>query len=209
MPPHATVSDATTATPREKYEGKKVWVYGGGPPVCVTPHSTTEYVGSIEDPVKVLKVERWAEKIPIEVRRGGGTLPPRAVMQPFVFTVQPVKRMRAAMVSHGNMPTAPWQLPFEGKTCQQFLVPFESSVHVERELSLTPPPDEMTGVIARLKAQKTARPDIRGLTHLQLLWLRGVLEVPLADLNTILTAPTWTIYGAPGRGPAGLLNPVQ
>lgn len=194
------VEDETTRALRERYEGREVWVYGGGPLTCRTGSSTVNYTGSPLTAVRVISLSRVRQRTAVPLR--GGTLPPQEVDTPILLRVRVPKSFQASSGSTTGT-SEDWFELARSETCQEFTELYVDEAHLSRELSLTPPPDDVKEVLHRFDTLPPEHEQPRsslGLTHRQALWLKGAPESPLTDLDTLLRAGEWAWIGPPGRG---------
>ncbi|BDP42218.1 hypothetical protein DAETH_21870 [Deinococcus aetherius] len=194
------MEDETTRALRERYEGREVWVYGGGPLTCLTGSSTVDYTGSPLTPVRVVGLSRVRQRTAVPLR--GGTILPQEVDTPILVRV---RLPESFQVSSGSTTgtSEDWFRLARSATCREFTELYANEAHLSRELSLTPPPDDVKEVLrrfARLPPEDEQPHSFLGLTHHQVLWLRGAPESPLTDVDTLLRADEWSWMGPPGRG---------
>lgn len=178
-----------------RYAGKDVWVYGGGPLRCYTASGFADIRGPFTAPVRVVGVQR----------QPGVTLKARRVLLDQRIENALILRLRPSVpfekTSWGVGANAAALRPLEGPNCREFLVPFAGPADLERTFSLTPPDAATKAALHPFpQADPLRPPTFKGLTHRQVLWLRGVPDEPVGSLKTLLAAPEWRWLGPPGRG---------
>ena len=193
----AELSQPTTtdlAALRAKYVGKQVWLYGGGPLTCVTSnYSHLTLLGPPWTPVRIENVELAQKPIMVRISKTN-VFAPRPVAHALLLTLRVGETFKTVSSSRGNAPTESPQL-VTGSGCETVIQPFVDENHLRRLLSLTPPPAE----IQSLWNNKT--PSNIGLTHWQMLWLRGAPDSPpLASVAAVLQAGVWVTPGPAGYG---------
>lgn len=178
--------------------GQQIWVYGGGPLKCILSASTTTLSVPLTAPVRVTGAQS-AERRLVEIGTNGH-LPAQTADHPIVLTLKPEGQPVWVSSSSGSS-LAPFESGLEGRSCAEFKVAFVDEEHLNRVLSLTPPPPNVLDAQKRLPQPSAKAPaSMIGLTPLQVLWLQGPPDEPLNDVRTLLKAQTWTVFGPPGYG---------
>lgn len=187
--------DAELSALRAKYVGKTVWVYGGGRFSCSRKNSTSWLTAPPTEPVQVLAVERLKGNVLVSPVKRSGVLPPQKVKNPLRLTLRLSPNYAVTEWGYsGGVDNHP-----KAADCRRVTETYLDGADLEKNFSLTPPSAATRKALAPLLNPQRAASEI-GLTHEQMLWLRGILESPMGDLKTILSAPTWLWNGLPGRG---------
>ncbi len=201
VPPAKAAAPATvTAGPdtelarlRARYVGKEVWVYGDAPLHCYTKNRVVDISGPFTEPVRVVGLQRWSGT----VSRTRRVLPELPIKNALLLRVRPPDSFKEG--SWGMAGDSASLRPLEGTGCREFLLPFVNGADMLQFFSLTPPDAAMRKALAPFHKPDNSA-SIIGLSHQQVLWLRGVPDEPRGNLPTILQAPAWMWYGPPGYG---------
>ncbi|MEF2280056.1 hypothetical protein V3W47_17315 [Deinococcus sp. YIM 134068] len=192
------LEDETTQALRKRYEGREVWVYGGGPLTCHSGGASVDYSGSPLTPIRVVGLSRVRQRTRVPLR--GGTILPQEVDTPILLRVRVPESYEVSSGSTGGS-VEDWHKLAQSDTCQEFTELYADEAHLSRELSLTPPPDDVREVVRRFRVVSPGQSiSLKGLTQRQVLWLNGAPESPLTDRDTLLKTDEWTRFGPPGRG---------
>lgn len=187
--------DAELSALRAKYVGKTVWVYGGGRFSCSQKNSTSWLTAPPTEPVQVLAVERLKGTFPVSPVKRSGVLPPQKVKNPLRLTLRLSPNYAVTEWGYsGSVDNHP-----KAADCRQVTETYLNGADLEKNFSLTPPDAAIRKALVPLLKPESTASEV-GLTHEQVLWLRGIPESPMGDLKTILSAPVWLWYGLPGRG---------
>ncbi|MFB9083060.1 hypothetical protein [Deinococcus wulumuqiensis] len=192
--------DAELATLRARYLGKEVWVYGGGPLRCSLKNPQAS--GTLSVPytgtVRVLNVERLTGTFPVAPVKSSGVMPARPVKNPLRLRLGLPKDFRVESLSYSGTEEVTLT---DASTCREVTETYVDGADLEKNFSLTPPDAITRQALAPFFKPDPQKPASEiGLTHTQVLWLRGIPESPVGDLKTLLKAPVWLWNGLPGRG---------
>ena len=188
----APQQDTELATLRAKYAGKDVWVYGGGPLHCSLESSQASVTLSVPytGTVRVLNVERLKGTFPVALVKSSGVMPAQPVNNPLRLRLRLPKDFRVQSLSYSGTKEVTLK---DAYTCREVTETYVDGADLEKNFSLIPPDAATKKALAPFQNPNNSA-SILGLTHTQVLWLRGIPESPAGDLKTLLSAPVWPAW---------------